>query len=154
MPAVGDPAPPFAALDTNGQPIALADFAGAPLVLYFYPKDDTSGCTAEACDFRDRLPDFSAVGAQVVGVSRDGAASHARFAAKYELPFRLIADTDEAVCRAYDVIKEKCNYGRKYLGIERTTYVIDAAGVIRAKFAKVTVKGHVAKVLAGLAPTE
>jgi len=147
MPEVGDRAPDFTAVDTDGRPIALADFAGAPLVLYFYPKDDTPGCTAEACGFRDQTEAFLGRGAAIVGVSRDNPASHRRFTTKYGLPFRLVADTDEAVCRAYDVMREKVNYGRKYFGVERTTYVIDAAGVIHAKFAKVSVNGHVAKVL-------
>ena len=116
-------------------------------LLYFYPKDDTPGCTAEACDFRDNIGAFSGLRAAVVGVSRDNPAAHRRFTNRYGLPFRLLSDTDEAVCRAYEVMREKVNYGRKYLGIERTTYVIDGAGVIRAKFAKVAVKGHVAQVL-------
>ncbi|MCC7491473.1 MAG: peroxiredoxin [Fimbriimonadaceae bacterium] len=147
MPEVGDKAPAFDALDTQGQPLRLSDFAGRPLVLYFYPKDDTPGCTTEACEFRDTLPDFGAVNAAVVGVSRDSVASHQKFSAKFELPFALLSDPDEAVCQAYDVIREKTMYGRKSLGIERTTYLIDGAGVIRAKWAKVSVKGHVAAVL-------
>ncbi len=147
MPEVGDRAPDFSGIDASGAPLGLAEFAGRPLVLYFYPKDDTPGCTAEACDFRDQLPAFEAIEAAVVGVSRDGAAAHQKFAAKYALPFRLLADPDQTVCRAYDVIKEKSLYGRIGLGIERTTYVIDGAGVIRAKFPKVKVKGHVEQVL-------
>lgn len=148
MPDVGDSAPAFEALDGAGQRISLAEFAGRILVLYFYPKDSTPGCTTEACDFRDRQPDFRGLEAEVVGVSRDSSASHARFATAYELPFRLLADPDETVCRAYDVIKEKRNYGKTYLGIERTTYVIDGKGIIRAKYPKVSVKGHAEEVLA------
>lgn len=147
MPDVGDRAPDFAALDGDGQPIALADFAGRPLILYFYPKDDTPGCTTEACDFRDNLPDFRAAQAEIVGVSKDSVSSHHKFAAKFDLPFRLLSDEDQAVCQAYDVIQEKSMYGKKYLGIERTTYLIDGGGVIRGKWAKVKVKGHVAEVL-------
>ena len=150
MPDVGDPAPDFHATDTAGQPIALSDFAGQTLVLYFYPKDNTPGCTAEACDFRDNLPDFSAVNAAIVGVSRDSEASHRKFTGKYELPFRLLSDPDEAVCQAYDVIHEKKLYGKLGLGIVRTTYVIDGEGIIRAKFSKVKVKGHVEQVLAAV----
>jgi peroxiredoxin Q/BCP len=147
MPDVGDPAPAFQAVDSDGQPIALSDFAGRNLVLYFYPKDDTPGCTTEACEFRDNLPDFAAVDAEIVGVSKDSVRSHRKFADKFELPFRLLSDEDQAVCQAYDVIQEKSMYGKKYLGIERTTYLIDGEGVIRARWPKVQVKGHVAEVL-------
>ena len=150
MPEVGDAAPAFDAVDGDGAPIRLSDFAGRTLVLYFYPKDSTPGCTAEACDFRDQQPDFAGVNAAVVGVSRDTPASHQKFAAKYNLPFRLLSDRDEAVCRAYDVIREKSLYGRIGLGVERTTFVIDGQGIIRAKFPKVSVKGHVEKVLAAV----
>ncbi len=150
MPVIGDRAPEFSAIDGDGQPIALRDFAGQNLVLYFYPKDDTPGCTTEACEFRDHLPDFGAVQAAIVGVSKDSVRSHRKFADKFELPFRLLSDEDEAVCRAYDVIQEKSMYGKKYLGIERTTYLIDGDGVIRGKWAQVKVKGHVAEVLAAV----
>ncbi len=150
MPEVGERAPEFEALDGNGQTVRLSDFAGRTLVLYFYPKDDTPGCTTEACDFRDRLPEVSALGGAVVGVSRDSVASHGRFASKYDLPFALLSDDDEAVCQAYDVIKEKTRCGRTSLGVERTTYIIDGTGTIRAKFPQVSVKGHADAVLAAV----
>jgi len=150
MPEVGDQAPDFAAIDGDGQPIALSDFAGRNLILYFYPKDDTPGCTTEACDFRDHLPRFGEVNAEIVGVSKDSAKSHRKFADKFELPFRLLSDESQAVCQAYDVIQEKSMYGKKYLGIERTTYLIDGDGVIQGKWAKVKVNGHVAEVLAAV----
>lgn len=125
--------------------------AGAPrgrwLVLYFYPKDATTGCTREAIDFRDLHARFVAAGARVIGVSRDTAASHARFIAKQDLPFALIADTDEAWCRAFDVIGEKKLYGRPYVGIVRSTFLIDPAGVLVAAWRNVKVPGHAVAVL-------
>jgi thioredoxin-dependent peroxiredoxin len=116
-------------------------------VLYFYPKDDTSGCTAEACAFRDALPDFSKVKAQVIGISRDSVASHDKFKQKYKLPFPLASDEDGKVCRAYGVWVEKSMYGRKYMGIERSTFLIDGKGVVRAIWRKVKVPGHAEAVL-------
>ncbi len=150
MLAVGDRAPEFAAIDTEGRPIRLSDFAGGTLVLYFYPKDNTSGCTAQACDFRDRQAEFAAAGATVLGVSRDSARSHQSFTARHELPFNLVADVEDTVCRAYGVVQEKSMYGRTFLGIVRTTYVIDGEGVVRAVFPKVKVKGHADAVLAAV----
>lgn len=150
MLAVGDRAPEFAAIDTEGRPIRLSDFAGRTLVLYFYPKDNTSGCTAQACDFRDRQADFTAAGATVLGVSRDSARSHQNFTTRHGLPFNLVADVEDTVCRAYGVVQEKSMYGRTFLGIVRTTYVIDAEGFVRAIFAKVKVKGHADAVLAAV----
>jgi peroxiredoxin Q/BCP len=120
---------------------------GKPVVLYFYPKDDTSGCTAEACAFRDALPDFSKVKAEIVGVSRDSVASHDLFKRKFELPFPLASDEDGKVCRAYGVWVEKSMYGRKYMGIERSTFLIDANGVVRKMWRKVKVPGHAQDVL-------
>ncbi len=127
--------------------VALKDLKGQTVVLYFYPKDDTSGCTAQACAFRDALPDFSKVKATVLGVSRDSVASHDKFKTKYKLPFPLLADEDGKVCEAYGVWVEKSMYGRKYMGIERTTFLIDGKGVIREIWRKVKVPGHAADVL-------
>jgi len=144
---IGDKAPDFTMPTDSGGSVSLAKLKGKPVVLYFYPKDDTSGCTAEACGFRDSLPDYSASGATVIGVSKDSAASHDRFKKKYELPFTLGADTTGEVCEAYGTWIEKSMYGRKYMGIERATFLIDKDGVIRGIWHKVKVGGHVAEVL-------
>ena len=117
------------------------------MVLYFYPKDDTPGCTREACSFRDERTAFKKQGAQIVGVSCDSPESHAKFSAKYKLPFTLLSDADKEVVEKYGVYKDKVLYGRKFKGIERTTFVIDPKGVIRAIFPKVKVDGHTAKVM-------
>lgn len=144
---VGDTAPAFDSLDTQGQPISLAQFAGRPLVLYFYPKDRTPGCTTEARDFRDLRSEFEALGAAIVGVSRDSVASHQKFTEVECLPFNLIADTDESVCQAYGVIGEKVSFGKTSIGLIRTTYLIDAEGKIAQVWSPVTVKDHAAAVL-------
>ena len=141
--AVGAKAPEFSLPDQDGNVVTLKSFKGKQVVLYFYPKDDTSGCTKEACDFRDSLAAIKKAGAVVIGVSKDGKASHQKFIAKYELPFTRLSDEDVAVSTAYDVYKEKSMYGRKYMGIERSTFVIDATGRIKAAFRKVKVPGHV-----------
>jgi peroxiredoxin Q/BCP len=134
MPAVGKAAPAFT-LDTDtGERLSLRDLKGKPVVLYFYPKDDTSGCTAEACEFRDAFPRFDKSKAVILGVSPDPVKSHQKFKAKYELPFTLLADTDHAVAEQYGVWKEKSMYGRKYMGVDRTTFIIDAAGKIAKIF--------------------
>ncbi len=146
----GDRAPDFTLPADGGGTISLSALRGRPVVLYFYPKDDTSGCTAEACAFRDAGPDFSKLDARVIGVSRDSAAKHDRFKAKHGLNFPLAADEDGAVCAAYGVWVEKSMYGRKYFGIERATFLIDADGVVRRVWRKVKVKGHVDEVLAAL----
>ncbi|MBS0170111.1 MAG: thioredoxin-dependent thiol peroxidase [Nitrospira sp.] len=147
---VGTTAPDFSLPDQDGKPVTLKSFKGKQVVLYFYPKDDTSGCTKEACDFRDSLAAIKKAGAVVIGVSKDGQAAHQKFIAKYGLPFALLSDEDAAVCTAYGVYKEKSMYGRKYMGIERTTFVIDATGRIKALFRKVKVPGHVDEVLAAV----
>ena len=147
---VGDKAPDFSLPDLDGSTVTLKSFKGKQVVLYFYPKDDTSGCTKEACDFRDSLAPIKKAGAVVLGVSKDGKASHQKFIAKYGLPFALLSDEEVAVCTAYGVYKEKSMYGRKYMGIERSTFVIDATGRIKALFRKVKVPGHVDEVLAAL----
>lgn len=144
---VGTQAPDFTLpTDGNGS-IALSALQGKPVVLYFYPKDDTSGCTAEACQFRDMQPDFSGVDAVVIGLSKDSVASHDKFKKKYELPFTLASDTDGTVCEAYGVWVEKSMYGKKYMGIERATYLIDRDGKIAKIWRKVKVPGHGADVL-------
>jgi peroxiredoxin Q/BCP len=144
---VGDKAPDFTLPADGGGMVSLTALKGKPVVLYFYPKDDTSGCTAEACAFRDALPDFSKVKAEIVGVSRDSVASHDLFKRKFELPFPLASDEDGKVCRAYGVWVEKSMYGRKYMGIERSTFLIDANGVVRKMWRKVKVPGHAQDVL-------
>jgi len=130
--------------------VRLQDWAGKTVVLYFYPKDDTSGCTTEACGFRDTWGDIQAAGAVVLGVSPDSATSHARFRDKYELPFPLLADPDHTLAEAYGVWGEKSMYGRKYFGIHRTTFVIGPDGTVRKVFRKVKPKGHAAEVLAAV----
>jgi thioredoxin-dependent peroxiredoxin len=139
---LGKKAPEFR-LPIAGGMISSKNFSGKPYVLYFYPKDDTSGCTAEACAFRDALPDFSALGVALLGVSKDSLASHEKFAAKYNLNFPLASDTEGKLLQAFGVWIEKSMYGRKYMGIDRATFLIDAKGVIRAVWRKVSVTGHV-----------
>jgi peroxiredoxin Q/BCP len=150
MIAEGQPAPDFTLHDQDGTPVSLSGLKGKPIVLYFYPKDDTPGCTTEACSFRDARADYESAGATVLGVSPDDVKSHKKFATKFSLPFTLLADPDHAVCEAYAVWKEKNMYGRKSFGVERTTFVIDRAGVISKIFPKVKVPGHSDAVLAAL----
>ncbi len=144
---VGDKAPEFSLPAGGGAKVALKDYKGKPVVLYFYPKDDTSGCTAEACAFRDALPDFRKAKAVVIGISRDSVTSHDKFKAKYKLPFPLASDEDGKVCQDYGVWAEKSMYGRKYMGIERSTFLIDGKGVIGKVWRKVKVNGHAEEVL-------
>lgn len=144
---VGDKAPDFELpTDGNGS-VKLSDLAGKPVVIYFYPKDMTPGCTTESCEFRDAEPDFSAVNAQIIGISKDSATRHDKFKAKHDLNFILASDENGTTCEDYGVWKEKSMYGKKFMGIERTTFVIDGTGVIRNAWHKVKVKGHVAEVL-------
>jgi peroxiredoxin Q/BCP len=143
---IGKPAPDFA-MDSDDGKARLADYLGKLLVLYFYPKDDTSGCTSQAKAFRDSMADYRAAGVEILGISKDPVASHAKFRAKHELPFRLGSDSDGAVCEAYGVWKKKSMYGREYMGIERSTFLIDKTGVIRAEWRKVKVTGHADAVL-------
>jgi peroxiredoxin Q/BCP len=145
--AIGDPAPDFRMPTDGGGSVSLSDLKGRKVVLYFYPPDDTTGCTKEACGFRDALPDFSAVEAAVIGVSKDSVAKHDKFKAKYDLPFTLASDTEGKVCEAYGTWVEKSMYGRKYMGIDRATFLIDDAGVLRAEWRKVKVPGHAKAVL-------
>jgi thioredoxin-dependent peroxiredoxin len=149
-PAVGDRAPDFTLPTDGGGTIKLSDLKGKTVVLYFYPKDDTPGCTKEACGFSDSLPNFAKLKAEIIGVSRDSAASHDRFKKKYGLKFRLGSDADGKVSDAYGTWVEKSMYGRTYMGMERATYLIDAKGVIRQVWRKVKVPGHVEEVMAAI----
>ena len=148
---IGDLAPAFSLETGDGKRVTLSEFRGKKVVLYFYPKDDTPGCTREACSFRDERARFAKANTIVLGVSRDSAASHQRFAQKYRLPFPLLSDPDASVCKAYGVFKQKSLYGRTYLGIERTTVLIDEQGRIAAIFPKVKVDGHSDDVFQALA---
>jgi peroxiredoxin Q/BCP len=145
---VGDKAPDFSLPRDGGGTLTLDDLKGRPTVLYFYPKDDTPGCTREACGFRDSWQDVQDGGIQVVGVSKDPVKRHDNFKAKYDLPFPLVADEEGELCTAFGVWKEKNMYGKKTMGIERSTFLLDAEGVIRQVWRKVKVDGHVEKVLA------
>ncbi|BFU96354.1 MAG: putative peroxiredoxin bcp [Nitrospira sp.] len=147
---VGDKAPEFSLPDQHGKTVALKSFKGKQVVLYFYPKDDTPGCTKESCDFRDIESQIVRAGAAIVGVSMDGQDSHQKFIKKYGLPFPLLSDEDAAISKSYGVYKEKNMYGRKYWGIERSTFVIDPAGKLKAVFRKVKVDGHADEVLTAL----
>jgi len=153
MPTIGKAAPAFTIETDTGETLALEDLKGRNVVLYFYPKDDTSGCTTEACEFRDLIPRFRNGSAVILGVSPDSVKSHQKFKARYELPFTLLADTEHVIAEKYGVWKEKSMYGRKYMGVERTTFLIDAKGVLRQVFEKVKPAGHadaVAEALAAL----
>jgi peroxiredoxin Q/BCP len=146
----GAKAPAFSLPSDGGDTISLKDLKGKTVVLYFYPKDDTSGCTTEACEFRDSWTAVKAAGAVVLGVSPDGVASHQKFRAKYKLPFPLLADQDHAVAERYGVWGEKSMYGRKYMGIIRSTFIVDGDGLIQKIFTRVKPKGHAAEVLASV----
>ena len=131
--STGDKIPPILGIDQNGNEITAREFAGKKLVLYFYPKDSTPGCTAQACSLRDGFADLSKAGYEIVGVSADSEASHQKFIAKQDLPFRLIADTDKKLAEQFGVWQEKKNYGKTYMGIVRTTFLVDENGIIRHK---------------------
>ena len=150
MPALDSEAPNFDLKDHMGQVVRLADLRGQWVVLYFYPKDDTPGCTKEACAFRDNFPKFKKLGVEVLGVSTDGEKSHQKFITKYELPFRLLADDDKKIVEAFGVWGEKSMYGRKYMGTNRVTYLIDEAGKIAAVWPKVKPETHAEEILAML----
>jgi peroxiredoxin Q/BCP len=143
----GAAAPAFTTKDAQGDTVRLQDFRGQKVVLYFYPKDDTPGCTKEACSFRDAFPKFKKRGIQVFGVSPDGEASHKKFAAKYKLPFTLLADTDHAISDTYGVYGQKKFMGRTYMGVNRTTFLIDEKGKIKKVFEKVKPEEHASEVL-------
>jgi peroxiredoxin Q/BCP len=146
----GKKAPSFALKDQSGRTHRLSDYAGRPLILYFYPKDDTPGCTREACSFRDNLPRFQTSKAAILGVSILDEASKAKFAKKYDLTFPLLADPGHEVAEKYGVWQEKSNYGKKYMGIARTTYLIGPDGKVRKRWDRVRVDNHVQEVLAAL----
>jgi len=148
--AIGQPAPAFAGVTQDGGKISLGDFKGKNVILYFYPKDDTPGCTTEACNFRDAHGALLKKGAVVIGVSADPVKAHEKFAKKFSLPFPLIADEDRSIVEAYGVWVEKSMYGKKYMGIERSTFLIDGAGKIKAIFRKVKPDKHIDDVLAAL----
>ena len=143
----GDKVPNFTVNDQDGNPISLSDYQGKKLVVFFYPAASTPGCTAEACNLRDHYEDLKGQGFEVIGVSKDDEKSHQKFIAKYELPFELIADTEKKVVVDYGVWAEKKNYGKTYMGINRTTFIIDEDGVILKIFTKVKTKDHVAQIL-------
>lgn len=147
---VGKKAPDFSLLNQDEKKISLKDYIGQKVVLYFYPKDDTSGCTKEACSFSDDLPKFSKIDAVILGVSPDSVKSHKKFSEKYNLKFDLLADDEKNVVEKYGVWKEKSMYGRKYMGVERTTFIIDEKGKIKKIFNKVKVDGHNKEVLEAL----
>jgi peroxiredoxin Q/BCP len=146
-PKIGSRMKEFALPASGGKTWSLKDTAGRKLVIYFYPKDMTSGCTRESQDFRDLYSAFRKAGTEVVGVSRDSVKSHDKFIAKEQLPFPLLADEEEKLCKLFDVIHEKSLYGRKYLGIERSTFLLDSTGVLRHEWRKVKVPGHAGEVL-------
>ncbi len=149
---IGDQAPEFSAevVGYDKSPIRLSELKGKKIVLYFYPKDDTPGCTRESCDFRDRLSDLAKAGVLVLGVSRDSADSHRKFREKYGLTFPLLSDPDGSISTSYGVLKEKNMYGRKSIGIERTTFLIDGNGTVRKIYPKVKVEGHVERIIQDL----
>ena len=138
----GIKAPAITLKDQDGIKVSLSDFKGKNIVLYFYPKDNTSGCTTEACNFRDDFPKFGKLNAVIIGVSPDSVDSHKKFAAKYNLPFKLLSDEKKEVIEKYGVWKEKSMYGRKYMGVERSTFIIDKSGMVKKVFRKVKVADH------------
>ena len=148
--SLGKAIPDFKGRITNDLIIKLSDYKGQNIVIYFYPKDNTPGCTKEGEDFRNYFEDFKKNNTIIIGVSRDSVASHDKFTCKYNFPFKLISDEDEKVCKLFDVIKEKNMYGRKYMGIERSTFLINHEGTLVNEWRKVKVKGHVEQVLEAL----
>lgn len=146
----GKKAPAVTLKNQDGKKISLNDFKGKNIVLYFYPKDNTSGCTKEACNFRDEFPDFKKLKAVIIGVSPDSVESHKKFAEKYDLPFTLLSDEKKKVLEKYGVWKEKSMYGRKYMGVERSTFIIDKAGKVQKIFRKVKVNDHNKEVMEAL----
>ncbi|MDU5107748.1 thioredoxin-dependent thiol peroxidase [Clostridium sp.] len=147
---IGNLAPDFALMGSDGKEHKLTDYRGKKVILYFYPKDNTPGCTTEACDFRDNINQINNLNAVVLGISKDNLSSHNKFIEKFNLPFVLLSDEDKVVCELYDVIKEKNMYGKKVLGIERSTFIIDENGKLIKEFRKVKVKGHIEEVLSSL----
>jgi thioredoxin-dependent peroxiredoxin len=145
--SIGKKIPDFSLPATGGKDLALSDYAGRKLVVYFYPKDNTPGCTQEGQDFRDLYPEFKKAGAEILGISRDSLKSHEAFREKYGFPFPLLSDAKEQACKLFDVIREKNMYGRKVMGVQRSTFLIDAKGVLCQEWRGVTVKGHATEVL-------
>ena len=150
MVSVGKRVENFTLPATGDQNLSLNDFKGRSLIIYFYPKDNTSGCTREGQDFRDLYTQFTAAGADILGVSRDSIKMHENFRAKHEFPFQLLSDSDELLCKQFDVIHEKKLYGRTYMGIVRSTFLIDAEGILQQEWKKVRVPGHAQAVLDAL----
>ncbi len=146
-PQIGKPAPAFELPATGDKKISQQDYKGKHLVIYFYPKDSTPGCTTEGQNFRDLYPEFQKANTEIIGVSRDSVRSHENFKAKQSFPFDLVSDPDEMLCKAYDVIKLKKLYGREYMGVERSTFLIDSSGKLREEWRKIKVKGHAEAVL-------
>lgn len=146
----GKKAPSFKLKDQNGEVVSSDSLKGKNVVLYFYPKDDTPGCTIEACNFRDEFPKFKKIDAVILGVSPDSIESHKKFAAKFKLPFSLLSDEKKEVCEKYGVWQEKSMYGKKYMGVVRTTVIIDKEGKVKKIFPKVKVEGHNEEVMAAL----
>lgn len=147
QPQLNKKAPNFKLPATGDQTLSLADFKGKNLVIYFYPKDNTPGCTTEGQDFRDHYKQFQKHNTEILGVSRDSVRTHENFRKKHEFPFDLLSDADEEMCKTFDVIKLKKLYGREYMGIERSTFLIDAQGKLKQEWRKIKVKGHVEEVL-------
>ena len=147
---IGNLAPDFSLMGSDGKEHKLSDYRGKKVILYFYPKDNTPGCTTEACDFRDNINKIDTLNTVVLGVSKDNLNSHNKFIEKFNLPFLLLSDEEKVVCKLYDVIKEKNMYGKKVLGIERSTFIIDENGNLIKEFRKVKVKGHIEEVLTNL----
>lgn len=147
---IGSLAPDFSLAGSDGKNHKLSDYRGKKVILYFYPKDNTPGCTTEACDFRDNITTINDLNAVVLGISKENLNSHNKFIEKFNLPFVLLSDEDKVVCELYDVIKEKNMYGRKTLGIERSTFIIDDNGNLIKEFRKVKVKGHIEEVIEAL----
>lgn len=147
LPEPGQPAPDFTAPDQDGNPISLLDYRGRKVALYFYPKDDTPGCTAQACNLRDHQEELNAHNIQVIGVSIDGEAAHKKFALKYDLPFPLLVDAEKKIVAAYGVWQEKKNYGKTYMGTVRTTFLIDEQGLIERVIKRPDTKEHAAQLL-------
>lgn len=147
---IGELAPDFTLMGSDNKKHSLSDYKGKKIILYFYPKDNTPGCTTEACDFRDNINHFSDLNAVIIGISKDNLNSHNKFIEKFNLPFVLLSDEDKSVCALYDVIKEKNMFGKKVLGIERSTFIIDEQGILINEYRKVKVKGHIEEVINSL----
>jgi peroxiredoxin Q/BCP len=144
---IGDKLPKLTLPASGGSDVDLTSFKGRPLVVYFYPKDNTPGCTQEGTDFRDLHKQFQKAGAEIFGISRDSVRSHENFIEKYKFPFTLLADVDEVACKVFDTIREKSLYGRKYMGVDRSTFLFDKAGILKREWRGVKVKGHAYEVL-------